>query len=643
MKEWDFEKNSSIGIVPDNLGAQSNSYAYWVCRFGHHWKAKINNRYNGRGCPICKKKMHASFPEEAVFFYVKQKYPDAINSYRDCFFNGMELDIFIPSLNIGIEYDGVAWHKSEGLEKERTKYEICKQHSIKLIRIKENISHYKDRIILNVADDIILMRQPFSSNNNSYYLLDAVIRTLLAKINGEDTDSVIPLSFDNITSENLIANGPLRFFINDGIIDTKRDKNLILESYLISLENNSLEKVFPEIAKMWHPTLNGNLKPSMFSHGTNTTAWWLGPCGHEWESSITVMTRGYGCPYCSGQRVLKGFNDLKTINPEIASQWHPTLNEDKTPEMFTSGSGHKAYWLCNVCGQTWKTSINNRTVNKRGCPYCQQKKAITGVNDLATLYPDLVNEWDYGKNGNLDPKHLLSHSNRKVWWKCSKCGYEYQSIINNRIKGIGCANCAGMVLVPGTNDLQTIYPKIAKEWDYEKNLGINPSNVFAHSNKKYYWKCSLGHSWLTAVNNRADGKGCPICSGNIILKGFNDLATTNPDIAAQWHPTMNGDLLPTQVSKGCNKKVWFKCSVCGNAYAAYIPNKIKGYGPCPFCSPRKTRAKLVLQVESGKTFKTLKDAAKAVGSTDIRQIQMSCTGRCQTAFGFHWKYIDTIQ
>jgi hypothetical protein len=113
-----------------------------------------------------------------------------------------------------------------------------------------------------------------------------------------------------------------------------------------------------------------------------------------------------------------------------------------------------------------------------------------------------------------------------------------------------------------------------------------------------------------------------------------------PEIAAEWHPTLNGELLPTQVSKGYTKKVWFVCPVCGNAYESFIGNKIKGYGKCPYCSPRKTRARFVLQVETGCCYHTLKEAAKSIGKEDIRQIQACCVGRCKTAYGYHWEYVD---
>ena len=90
------------------------------------------------------------------------------------------------------------------------------------------------------------------------------------------------------------------------------------------------------------------------------------------------------------------------------------------------------------------------------------------------------------------------------------------------------------------------------------------------------------------------------------------------------------------------KKVWFLCPVCKNAYESYIGNKLKGYGKCPYCSHRKTRAQYVLQVETGQSFKLLKDAAKAVGEEDIRKIQMCCVGKCETAYGYHWEYVDEM-
>ncbi len=635
MEEWDFEANSAQGLFPEKLGSQSNEPANWKCRYGHRWPAKINNRYNGRGCPECRKRLKTSFPEQALYFYVKQKFPDAVNAYKDIFTNGMELDVYIPSIKTGIEYDGVAWHLEKTLDREQKKYTICKENGITLYRLKENLDHYTND--QKVADAIIPVRRAFMGKQESYFYLDYAIREMLyVLLDFEPSDYFLRREPGCIEQYIDALRGPeVKTDVN-----SKRDRNKILESYLAGLEKNSLGAQYPDIARLWHPQKNGELNPFMFPPHSGIPVWWLGECGHEWENPITVVTRGEKCPYCSGQRVLKGFNDLETKFPEIAAQWHPTENGGKTPDMYTAGSEYHAIWLCPVCHQSWKAKITNRTANHRGCPYCAHLRPIIGVNDLATLRPDLLKEWDYEKNKDLNPSEYLPSSNKNVWWTCSQCGYEYRASINNRNKGTGCKQCAGQVLLPGVNDLETLYPVIAAEWDYEKNNGKRPSEVFPKTNDGYWWKCELGHSWKTSPNSQVSGRGCPYCSGNKVLAGFNDIATTHPEIARLWHPSLNEDLLPTQVSKGYTKKVWLLCPNCHNAYDTLIGNYIKGYGRCPTCSPRKTRARYVYQVETGKYFNTLKEAAQAVGKKDASQIQMCCRGRCQTASGFHWEYRD---
>ena len=655
LSEWDEEENSKEGLFANKLGSQSNKTAHWKCKFGHKWTAKINNRYHGRGCPRCSKRTKTSFPEQAVFFYVKKRFPDAISGYRDIFPNGMELDVYVPSLKIGVEYDGVAWHKDSGLEKERRKYCICRDNGIVLLRIKENRDHWHAS---GLADGIIKT----VPNNDS--LLDFAIRTVLATMGDQDLLESFQSSFEidlstfaydpfarkdpasslleTISKQQKQMQRLLRLTNGPAVttnVNTKRDRNLILESYLVRLGESSFASKHPDKAKEWGYAKNGGLAPDMFAEHSSVKVWWI--CkdyGHSWRASIAVRARGNGCPYCAGQRVLAGFNDLQTKHPELAAQWHPTKNGSQKPIDFTFGSGHKAWWLCPACGQSWKAKINSRSVNGRGCPFCHHEKPIPGVNDLPTIRADLMEEWNYERNVGTDPASLMPSSQKKVWWRCKKCGFEYQALVSNRNKGTGCRRCAGQILLRGVNDLATLYPHLAKEWDTGRNGGINPSEVFAQTNKKYWWTDSFGHSWQASPNNRIWGTNCPICSGNKVLTGFNDIATTNPEIASEWHPTKNGSVAPSSVSKGYTKKVWFLCPKCGGEYESFIGNKIKGFGKCPHCSERKTRAKKVYLVETGQYFDTLKQAARSIGQEDIRSIQACCAGRIKQAFGLHWEY-----
>ena len=125
-------------------------------------------------------------------------------------------------------------------------------------------------------------------------------------------------------------------------------------------------------------------------------------------------------------------------NPEVAKEWNYEKNGNLKPEHFAENSNKKVWWKCSK-GHEWQATIASR--NKlHGCPYCSGRFAIKGENDLQAVNPTLANEWNYEKNDGLTPMDVLPNSNKKVWWKCSK-GHEWQAIIANRNKGLGCPVC----------------------------------------------------------------------------------------------------------------------------------------------------------------------------------------------------------
>lgn len=112
----------------------------------------------------------------------------------------------------------------------------------------------------------------------------------------------------------------------------------------------------PELVKEWHPTKNGDLNPDSISFGSVKKVWWRCAHSHEWEASPNNRSNGQGCPYCSGRRVLVGFNDLATVEPDIAATWHPAKNGDLTPDQVTRGSHKKVWWTCEH-GHEWEASV----------------------------------------------------------------------------------------------------------------------------------------------------------------------------------------------------------------------------------------------------------------------------------------------
>ena len=183
---------------------------------------------------------------------------------------------------------------------------------------------------------------------------------------------------------------------------------------------------------------NGNLKPEHFTFKSNKKVWWICKKGHEWQAIISSRNSGYGCPYCAGQKALKGENDLHTINPTLAKEWNYEKNGDLKPDLFTANSGKKVWWKCQK-DHEWQAKISHRN-NGSGCPYCSGRTAVKGENDLQTLNPALASEWNYEKNNGLTPEDVLPNSGKKIWWRCGM-RHEWQARIVDRNKGSGCPIC----------------------------------------------------------------------------------------------------------------------------------------------------------------------------------------------------------
>ena len=218
---------------------------------------------------------------------------------------------------------------------------------------------------------------------------------------------------------------------------------------------NDLESAKPELASQWHPTKNGDLRPTNVMQSSNKKVWWLLPYDDpltgkhfdfEWMATINSRFRDdVGCPFLCGKAVMEGFNDLATLMPEIAIQWHPTRNGKLKPTEVPVSCMKKVWWLFPYDDPKtgkhfdfeWDESICERIRDKWACPVLVGKRVWPGFNDLASNYPDISSEWDYTRNRNIKPKEVTALSSRKAWWVCPLCGKSWKAVIRSRIKGHG--------------------------------------------------------------------------------------------------------------------------------------------------------------------------------------------------------------
>ena len=253
---------------------------------------------------------------------------------------------------------------------------------------------------------------------------------------------------------------------------------------------------------------------------------------------------------------------VKQGHRALLAQWDEVRNAPLAPRDVSYGSHQMVWWQCSE-GHSWQAKVYSHSEGS-GCPYCTGRKEVP-ENSLAVQVPSLEAEWDAEKNAPLKFADLTIGSHQKVWWRCPIC--------------------AGQKVAQGENDFASQYPQLAGQWDRKKNDALTPETVTSNSNRRVWWRCEKGHSYQATVIHRVrSGSGCPYCVNRKVLPGFNDLATKEPVLALQWHPTLNSSLTPQQVTPGSSRKVWWQCEN-GHAWRSVISSRTgKKRCGCPICA-----------------------------------------------------------
>ena len=209
-------------------------------------------------------------------------------------------------------------------------------------------------------------------------------------------------------------------------------------------------------------------------------------------------------------KLIVGKNDLATLKPDLVKEWNFEKNGNLLPSSMKLSSNRKVWWKCKF-GHEWQAIIADRVHKHTGCPVCSNHKLLIGFNDLQTVFPDLAEEWNYEKNKGLLPSQVVYGSAKIVWWKCYK-GHEWKAPICARVnKCASCPYCLNKKILVGYNDLATVNPKLAKEWNFERNKDLLPTMFSYGAGKKVWWKCKHGHEWQATINSRSQGNECPVC------------------------------------------------------------------------------------------------------------------------------------
>ena len=341
-KEWHPTMNESM--TPSDVMPYTHKKYWWLCMRGHLWESSVANRSKGHGCPHCSHQ--TSFPQmylyiELATIFDKVKYEDRIE--------GRQVDILIDDLNLVLEYDGSYWHKKK-FKKDLDKRCFFKDLGYNVLNIRE-----KPLKKLSKSDISV-------SPNTDFYNLTRQLLVVLK-------------------SQFYISKSQKRKIDEYLLLDEPQNEKTFLK-FKASLPNplpgKSFSEVLPELAKEWHSTKNGNLKPHNIPPHSAYKPWWECDDKHSWKETLSNrINKKTGCPFCSGKRATPERN-LVTEYPLVAKEWHPAMNNDLKPTDFAPFSHYKAWWLC-INGHKWQARIDSRTIGRYGCRFCYyDSKKTTG-------------------------------------------------------------------------------------------------------------------------------------------------------------------------------------------------------------------------------------------------------------------------
>ena len=393
--------------------------------------------------------------------------------------------------------------------------------------------------------------------------------------------------------------------------------------------------------------------PDKVACGSGKKVWWKCNKGHEWEAVIHTRTHGVGCPVCSNHKVLAGYNDLQTIYPDIAKEWNYSKNGNILPNDVVFSSAKKVWWKCKYghewraqiyartkngtacpkCFISRQTSFPEQAIyyfldmyfhdEIRNRYRLKDRDGIFEIDiylsklNIAIEYDGLYwhrnkQEIDLNKEFRIKAMgmkfiRIIEHNNNKIIDNCIlyDCYKNYENNLSWAIQEL--FNFLGIsdLLVDVSesrrkilelyhineieNSLSVVNPKLAKEWNYEKNGDLKPTMFTCGSGEKVWWKCSVcGHEWQAVIGSRNKNIGCPNCANESRSKKMSlpkigdSLQDMCPDLLKEWNYEKNGALKPNMFKCGSPRKVWWKCYLCGHEWETRISHRVNGHG-CPKC------------------------------------------------------------
>jgi len=283
--------------------------------------------------------------------------------------------------------------------------------------------------------------------------------------------------------------------------------------------------------------------------------------------------------------------------PKLKQFWDYERNSNFDINLVSANSiDDSIHWKCEICGYRWERIVGFFNGNGAKCPQCDGKRPpiIKNVNDVLTLCPDFASIYNFELNelAGIDIYSLGPGSSTEVHCLCKKCGNEWLSPINYRVKKEGdtyifvdCPKCSNRLF--RTVPYSVEFPLLLKMYVEEQNsIALDSIRGADEIFAPRIWKClncgELFTSSITSMTKSYDTStlGCPYCSHTKLREG-ESFAECHPDIMDEYDPDNTID--PTAVFCHCTDSVKWICRECGNKWEAPFSLRHRGYGNCPLC------------------------------------------------------------
>lgn len=335
---------------------------------------------------------------------------------------------------------------------------------------------------------------------------------------------------------------------------------------------------YPELAAEWHPTKNKGLLPEDVLHKSNKFAWWLCKQGHEYRTVVhSRTTQSTGCPYCAGKKASPEYN-LLTLNPDIAAEWNYQKNTF-LPSEVVPGSNKKVWWVCDRKHE-WQTSVAHRTKMGRGCPKCSNQSSRNEIRILTEFLAVFEKVQHRSRHGGFELDIVIPEYNAAVeydgaFWHNDKSEQDEEKQKHVTALGLKLIRVREEPL-PKINDWDIIVPR---RGDIKKRI------------------LDELICWITDHNNKNDAVITEYLSEaqfkqelkyRAYLEAFPSplpevsLMAVNPEVAKEWHPSLNAPLEPYNFLPNSTFKAWWLCSN-GHEYQQTIVRRNHTGSTCLKC------------------------------------------------------------